>query len=97
MSCRIDNLIEQCAKGGIAADIIREIEEELPDVKSIQHDLHRDLKNVGVNLSLSSIQFENDQFNLDVPPQLVPSKSIIESVLSVYNSTYPEFEFFTES
>ena len=89
-------MIEKCLKGGAAHDILREMEEELPDLKSIHHHLHKDLKYAGVNLPMSSIRFEDTSCQVNVPPKLSSSKSIIETVLDVYRDTYPELEFFAK-
>jgi len=92
MQRNIEDIISKCMLGKTAYNIIQEIEEELPDIKSILLDLRKDLKQISESAELKN---EDKRIEIIVNKDLYESSKLeLDFIADLYSRIYPEFEFF---
>ncbi len=91
---RIEDIINKCIQGGVAQDILDEIQDELPDLNSIRMHLMKDLKHSGVSVKAASIKAEGSTIELNISKVIIEQhRDELNLILDTYSSTYPELEF----
>ena len=88
---RAEDLINKCIEGRAARDVIRSIEEEIPDVQSVRMHLLNDSRLAGVPLDSRDVIVEDACIKLVGLDELSEdSRSIIMRICDTYSRTYPE-------
>ncbi len=83
---RIEDLISKCVRGKTSRDIIREIEDELPDLDYIVSELQSDLRRL-TNFNPDKLRIEDSKVIVET------NEPSIKVVLDTYSRVYPEIEF----
>ncbi len=87
------DIISKCLEGKAAHDIIKEFEEELPDIQSVKMNLMNDLRNSGIDIL--GIDVKEEGTNLELNLVLDESnQDTVNSIIQTYSYTYPEIEVF---
>lgn len=93
MKFRAEDLIGKCIEGRAARDVIRSIEEDIPDALSVRAHLIKDLRSAGLSLSNREVVAERTCIKIATTEELTEeSRSILRSVCDTYARTYPEIE-----
>lgn len=94
MSRDIEALISKCVEGRAPRDIVRELEEDLPNVSHVRSDVMKALRRAGYDLGNESIKIENGAITVSLPQDVMSeSKAQICVILETFGRTYPEIEF----
>jgi hypothetical protein len=89
MKLSVEDIISKCVEGNAPQSIIRELTDELPDIKSICSSLEQDLRRSGVEVE--SIKTESSQVVVTV---LKPSLETAHQVIETYSRIYPDVNVF---
>ncbi len=90
-----EELISKCVEGRAPQDIIRSIEEELPDVNSIRMHLMKDLNRLGFGIKNKDIRAENTCIKVSVREEILKERrSDLMFICDTYSRIYPEVEVF---
>jgi hypothetical protein len=93
MKYDINDLITKCVEGRAARDVIRSLEEELPDVQSVRSQLLKDCRSAGVVLEGHDVTVEGTQIRVHPRTSLrESSRRALMSICDAYLRTYPEVD-----
>lgn len=88
-----EDLISKCVQGRAARDVLRSIEEEIPDTNSLRMNLLKDLNRVGIRIKSSDIIADKTCIKVSVDEELMTSRcSEIMQIADAYSRTYHEIE-----
>ena len=89
----IDELITKCIEGRAARDVIRSLEEELPDTQSLRAQLLNDCRAAGIVLGGHEVIAESTQLKV-IPrkPLKENTRRILMNICDTYLRTYPEID-----
>lgn len=98
MKYDVEELISKCVQGKIAQDILRSIEEELPDANSLRKSLVTDFNRIGIPIKLSDVLVESMCIKVSVSEKIMSARSSdVMSIADTYSRTYPEIEVLVAS
>lgn len=88
---RAEDLINKCVEGRAAKDVIRSLEEETLDPKSVRLHILRDFRLAGVPLNSRDVTVESACIKIDASRRMHEnSRSNLMRICDVYSRTYPE-------
>lgn len=87
-----EELIGRYLSGGDALDILREVEDEQPDVQSVRMSLLSDMHRMGIPTNSLNVESDGTLIKVTVPPRIFEQrKSDIMTVAETYSRNYSEF------
>jgi len=90
---RVEDIISKCLEGKAPRDVIRSIEEELPDISTVRMHLMTDLNRLGFCVRSKDILAEGDCIKVSVPQRIFDKRSSdLMHVCDTYSRTYAEIE-----
>ena len=93
----IEELLDKCMEGKAPLSIISEIEEELPDTKTMILDIKKDLKRAGIDdvkVNLSANE-NNTRVEIAANTKIFESCKVeLDLIADLYARMYPDIEFF---
>lgn len=93
MRYRVEDLINKCVEGRAARDIVKSIEEELPDASDVRMHLLKDLNRLGVRIPPSDVQAEDACIKVSIDKSLMENRGAeVMGIAETYSRTYPEVE-----
>ena len=88
-----EDLISKCVQGRAPRDILRAIEEEIPDTNSLRMHLLRDMNRVGIRINPSDVIADTTCIKVSVSEEIMTSRcSDIMHIADTYSRTYHEIE-----
>lgn len=88
-----EDTINKCVEGRAPRDVLRLIEEELPDVGHVRKDLLNDFNRIGLRINNSDIIVESTCIKVTVSPLLMEKKgNEIMTIADTYSRIYSEID-----
>lgn len=93
MRYSVEDLINKCASGRAAQELVESIQDELPDVKTVKMHLMRDINRAGIKVRSSDLTYEDTCIKIAFAEEVTPfHRSRLMAICDTYSSTYPEIE-----